>query len=57
MHVRLSLCVLVTALAGQKVGSQVLAILPPSQAYGSQSTSTIPANSTLVFVVDILGKA
>lgn len=48
---------LVTALAGQRVGSQVLAVLPPSQAYGSQSTSTIPANSTLVFVVDILGKA
>jgi peptidylprolyl isomerase len=48
---------LVTALAGQKVGSQVLAILPPAQAYGSQSTSTIPANATLVFVVDILGKA
>ncbi|MGN6444144.1 FKBP-type peptidyl-prolyl cis-trans isomerase [Amnibacterium sp.] len=48
---------LVTALAGQKVGSQVLAILPPSQAYGGQSTSTIPANATLVFVVDILGKA
>jgi len=48
---------LVTALAGQRVGSQVLAILPPSQAYGSQATSTIPANATLVFVVDILGKA
>ncbi len=48
---------LVTALAGQRVGSQVLAILPPSQAYGSQATSTIPADSTLVFVVDILGKA
>jgi FKBP-type peptidyl-prolyl cis-trans isomerase len=48
---------LVTALEGQRVGSQVLAILPPSQAYGSQSTSTIPANATLVFVVDILGKA
>jgi peptidylprolyl isomerase len=47
---------LVTALAGQRVGSQVLAILPPSQAYGKQSTSTIPAGSTLVFVVDILGK-
>jgi peptidylprolyl isomerase len=47
---------LVTALKGQRVGSQVLAILPPSQAYGSQSTSTIPANATLVFVVDILGK-
>jgi peptidylprolyl isomerase len=48
---------LVTALAGQRVGSQVLAILPPSQGYGSQATSTIPANATLVFVVDILGKA
>jgi peptidylprolyl isomerase len=48
---------LVTALAGQRVGSQVLAILPPSLAYGSQATSTIPANATLVFVVDILGKA
>ncbi|WP_375405789.1 FKBP-type peptidyl-prolyl cis-trans isomerase [uncultured Amnibacterium sp.] len=48
---------LVTALAGQRVGSQVLAILPPSQAYGDQATSTIPADSTLVFVVDILGKA
>jgi FKBP-type peptidyl-prolyl cis-trans isomerase len=47
---------LVTALTGQRVGSQVLAILPPKQAYGSQSTSTIPANSTLVFVVDVLGK-
>lgn len=48
---------LVTALAGRRVGSQVLAILPPSQAYGSQATSSIPADSTLVFVVDILGKA
>lgn len=47
---------LVTALRGQRVGSQVLAILPPKQAYGGASTSTIPANSTLVFVVDILGK-
>lgn len=47
---------LVTALAGQRVGSQVLAILPASQAYGDQATSTIPANATLVFVVDILGK-
>lgn len=47
---------LVTALTGQRVGSQVLAVLPPSQAYGSQTTSTIPPGSTLVFVVDILGK-
>ncbi|RIX27705.1 FKBP-type peptidyl-prolyl cis-trans isomerase [Amnibacterium setariae] len=47
---------LVTALTGQRVGSQVLAILPPAQGYGDQSTSTIPAGSTLVFVVDVLGK-
>jgi hypothetical protein len=47
---------LVTALAGQRVGSQVIAVIPAKQAYGNQSTSTIPANATLVFVVDILGK-
>lgn len=47
---------LVTGLAGQRVGSQVLVVLPPSQAYGTQATSSIPAGATLVFVVDILGK-
>ncbi|WP_375389230.1 FKBP-type peptidyl-prolyl cis-trans isomerase [uncultured Amnibacterium sp.] len=47
---------LVTALAGQRVGSQVIAVIPAKQAYGSQSTSTIPANATLVFVVDVLGR-
>jgi peptidylprolyl isomerase len=47
---------MVTALAGQRVGSQVLAILPPSQAYGSQGSGSVPGNATLVFVVDILGK-
>lgn len=48
---------LVTALAGQRVGSQVLAVLPPSQAYGDQASGSVPAGSTLVFVVDVLGKA
>lgn len=48
---------LVTALAGRRVGSQVLAVLPPSQAYGQQASGTVPAGSTLVFVVDLLGKA
>ena len=48
---------LVTGLTGRRVGSQVLAVLPASQAYGSQSTSSVPAGATLVFVVDILGKA
>ncbi|MEJ3404110.1 FKBP-type peptidyl-prolyl cis-trans isomerase [Rathayibacter sp. YIM 133350] len=43
------------ALIGQPVGSQVLAIIPPSKGYGDQAQSSIPANSTLVFVVDILG--
>lgn len=41
-------------LAGQKVGSQVLLIIPPDLGYGSTAQKNIPANSTLVFVVDIL---
>jgi peptidylprolyl isomerase len=44
----------VQGLAGQTVGSQVLLIIPPELAYGDQDNGTIPANSTLVFVVDIL---
>ena len=42
-------------LSGQTVGSQVLLIIPPAMGYGSNAQSGIPANSTLVFVVDILG--
>lgn len=42
-------------LSGQTVGSQVLLIIPPSMGYGSNAQNGIPANSTLVFVVDILG--
>lgn len=41
-------------LAGQTVGSQVLVIVPPDLGYGNQEKSGIPANSTLIFVVDIL---
>ncbi|WP_062379699.1 FKBP-type peptidyl-prolyl cis-trans isomerase [Demequina pelophila] len=41
-------------LAGQTVGSQVLLVIPPDLAYGEQESGSIPANSTLVFVVDIL---
>jgi len=44
----------IKALVGQTVGSQVIAIIPPADGYGSQEQSLIPANSTLVFVVDIL---
>ncbi|WP_426325436.1 FKBP-type peptidyl-prolyl cis-trans isomerase [Microbacterium sp. E-13] len=43
------------ALEGQTVGSQVLAVIPPDQGYGDQEQSSIPAGSTLVFVIDILG--
>jgi peptidylprolyl isomerase len=43
------------ALIGQTVGSQVLAVIPPDQGYGDQTTDTVPAGSTLIFVVDILG--
>lgn len=42
------------ALEGQTVGSQVLVVIPPADGYGDQANGAIPANSTLVFVVDIL---
>lgn len=43
------------SLVGQKVGSQVIAIIPPDLAYGEEGNESVPPNSTLVFVVDILG--
>ena len=43
------------AVVGQKVGSQVVAIVPPDQGYGDQGSGSVPAGATLVFVVDILG--
>ncbi|MHB1172783.1 MAG: FKBP-type peptidyl-prolyl cis-trans isomerase [Lacisediminihabitans sp.] len=44
-------------LIGQKIGSQVLLVIPPGLGYGAQGSSAVPANATLVFVVDILGIA
>lgn len=41
-------------LVGQKVGSQVLLVIPPELGYGDKDNGAIPADSTLVFVVDIL---
>jgi len=45
-----------TALVGQKLGSRVLAVIPPKDAFGTSGNSTegIGANDTLVFVVDML---
>jgi len=41
-------------LSGVKVGSRVLLQIPPDLGYGAQAQSSIPANSTLYFVVDII---
>ncbi|MBG6237982.1 peptidylprolyl isomerase [Mycetocola sp. CAN_C7] len=46
---------LATALVGQQVGSQVLVVIPPELGYGEQGSGAVPADATLVFVVDILG--
>ncbi len=43
------------ALDGQKEGARVMIISPPDLGYGSSAQPNIPANSTLVFVVDVLG--
>lgn len=43
------------ALDGQTVGSQVMVVVPPDAGYGDQEQPGIPAGSTLVFVIDILG--
>lgn len=45
----------VEALEGQKVGSQVLVVIPPAAGYGEEGSSEHElAGKTLVFVIDIL---
>ena len=42
--------------AGQKVGSRLELVIPPDKGYGAKGAGAdIPANATLVFVVDVLG--
>ena len=44
------------AVIGQKVGSQVIAVVPPAEGYGDKGAgSDIGGTDTLVFVIDILG--
>jgi peptidylprolyl isomerase len=40
-------------LAGMKVGGRRELIIPPSLAYGSSGSGKVPANATLVFVIDL----
>lgn len=42
-------------LVGVPVGSRVFLQIPPADGYGSQASGSIPANSTLYFVLDVLG--
>jgi peptidylprolyl isomerase len=42
------------AVIGAKVGDRIVAIIPPSEGYGATATGSIPPNSTLVFVIDLL---
>jgi peptidylprolyl isomerase len=44
----------VEGLQGVPVGSRVMLVIPADKGYGDQEQQGIPANSTLVFVVDVL---
>lgn len=46
---------LANGLAGKKVGSRVLLVLPPAEGFGATEQSGVPANSTVIFSLDILG--
>ncbi len=42
------------AIEGQKVGSQVIVIIPPADGYGSKGNGEIKGTDTMVFVIDIV---
>lgn len=42
-------------LEGVKEGARVMLVIPPSLGYGKTDQGEIPADSTLVFVIDVLG--
>lgn len=47
----------VDGLVGQRIGSQVLLVVPPAEGFGDTGSTGVPPGSTLVYVVDILGLA
>jgi peptidylprolyl isomerase len=48
----------ISSLVGQKVGSQMLVVLPPKDGYSASGAPTgVSATDTLIYVIDILGIA
>ncbi|MCY0925158.1 FKBP-type peptidyl-prolyl cis-trans isomerase [Streptomyces sp. H27-H1] len=41
-------------IVGKKAGSRILLVIPPDQGFGDKEQGTIPANSTLVFSLDVV---
>jgi peptidylprolyl isomerase len=45
----------IDAVIGQKVGSQLLVVLPPKDGFGANPPAGATANDTVIFVIDVLG--
>lgn len=42
-------------LLGMKIGEKKTLVIPPEKGYGDRAVSVIPANSTLIFEVELVG--